>query len=87
MGKGFNSIGGLQGVSYSDKSTGSTESSSSSTNFLASFSRRDFGESTGKTPFTYSIDSQSRDESAMEFAALAIWTENVSFPKWTSILP
>ena len=85
-GRGSNSIGGLGGVSNSDISTGSTESSSSSMNLSASFSRRDSGESTRRIPLTSSIGSESREGSVVEFVDLAIWTEMVSFPRWTSSL-
>ena len=61
-----------RGVSNSDISTSSTESSSSLINFSASFSRRDSGESNRRIPVTSSIGSELRDGSVKEFEALAI---------------
>ena len=82
-GRGSNSIGGLGGVSNSDIYMGSTGSSSSLMNSSTSFSRRDSGESTRRIHVTSSIGSESRYGSIMEFVALTIWTEMVSFPRWT----
>ena len=51
------------------------------------FSRRDSSESTRRIHLTSSIGSVSREGSVMEFVDLAIWTEMVSFPRWTFVTP
>ena len=81
-GRGSYLIEGLWGVSNSDISAGSAWSSSSLMNSSTSFSMRDPGESTRRIPLTSSIGSESRDCFVMEFVALAIWAEKVSFPDW-----
>ena len=62
---------------------GSVGSSSSLMNSSTSFSRRDSSESTRRIHVTSSIGLESRYGSIMEFVALMIWTEMVSFPRWT----